>query len=240
MGLGGGIGGMVAPLLPGAPEGICFLLVITLVGMCKAGFLWYVLPREELPQSKALIGSMLFLGFLTSVCWIIIIANEIVGLLEAIGLVTGVPTSVLALTVLAWGNSLGDLVADMTVAREGKPEMAIAGAIAGPGFNLAIGLGLSLVIGTAQRVAQHATDPSIPPYIDLTNPDNTTPLPPSQIRVVWTLFGFLILSLVSMLVAVPLSSDSSSGKYTMPRWLAWYQLTCYAVFMVMAFTFTFA
>jgi hypothetical protein len=51
--------------------------------------------------------------------------------------------------VLAWGNSVGDLVADVVIARAGQPKTAVAGCYAGPLFNMLIGLGLALTIKTA-------------------------------------------------------------------------------------------
>ena len=52
--------------------------------------------------------------------------------------------------VLAWGNSVGDLVADVVIAKSGQPKMAVAGCYAGPMFNMLIGLGLALTIKTAK------------------------------------------------------------------------------------------
>lgn len=51
--------------------------------------------------------------------------------------------------VLAWGNSVGDLVADVVIAKSGQPKTAVAGCYAGPLFNMLIGLGLALSIKTA-------------------------------------------------------------------------------------------
>jgi Ca2+/Na+ antiporter len=48
------------------------------------------------------------------------------------------------MTVLAWGNSIGDTVANVVVARAGFPEMAIAAAFGGPLFNTVLGVGLSV------------------------------------------------------------------------------------------------
>lgn len=47
----------------------------------------------------------------------------------------------MGITVLAWGNSMGDLSANMTMAKKGLANMAITACFAGPVFNILIGLG---------------------------------------------------------------------------------------------------
>lgn len=37
---------------------------------------------------------------------------------------------------MAWSNSIGDLVADISVARQGFPQMAASAAIGGPLFSM--------------------------------------------------------------------------------------------------------
>jgi len=66
-----------------------------------------------------------FLGFVISIAWISTIAGEVVGVLKAIGVILGISEAILGLTIFAVGNSLGDLVADITVARLGFPVMAL-------------------------------------------------------------------------------------------------------------------
>lgn len=90
-------------------------------------------------------------GFVMSVTWSYISAQELVGLLVSLGFICGVNPSILGLTVLAWGNSIGDLVTNLTMALNGGPEgaqIAISGCYAGPIFNTVVGLGLSLVTST--------------------------------------------------------------------------------------------
>ena len=48
----------------------------------------------------------------------------------------------LGLTVLAWGNSVGDLSTNMAMARKGLSNMAMTACFAGPVFNMLVGLGL--------------------------------------------------------------------------------------------------
>ncbi|EAQ93279.1 hypothetical protein CHGG_01514 [Chaetomium globosum CBS 148.51] len=83
-----------------------------------------------------------FLGFIISVAWISTIAGEVVGVLKALGVILGISEAILGLTVFAVGNSLGDLVADVTVARLGYPVMALAASVGGPMLNILLGVGI--------------------------------------------------------------------------------------------------
>jgi sodium/potassium/calcium exchanger 6 len=44
--------------------------------------------------------------------------------------------AILGMTVLAWGNSVSDMVADVVVARKGLQGMAVAATFAGPLFSI--------------------------------------------------------------------------------------------------------
>ena len=65
-----------------------------------------------------------------SVMWISTVARELVSLLDSMGLMLDISPVILGLTILAWGNSLGDLVTDTSLARQGYPQMAIGGVFA--------------------------------------------------------------------------------------------------------------
>jgi sodium/potassium/calcium exchanger 6 len=60
------------------------------------------------------------------------LANEVVTLLTAIGLIMNISEAILGLTIFAIGNSTGDLVANLTIARMGFPNMAVAACFGSP------------------------------------------------------------------------------------------------------------
>lgn len=72
-------------------------------------------------------------------------ANVIVDILTTYELISGISAALLGLTVLSWGNSVGDAFATIAISRRGFGEMAVTGSIAGPVFNLMFGLGLTCV-----------------------------------------------------------------------------------------------
>ncbi|KAJ3327411.1 hypothetical protein HDU76_011850 [Blyttiomyces sp. JEL0837] len=57
-----------------------------------------------------------FCGFIMSIVWIYIVAREVVGLLQIVGVILGVDDAVMGLTLFAVGNSLGGRILKFTFA----------------------------------------------------------------------------------------------------------------------------
>ncbi|GMT23221.1 hypothetical protein PFISCL1PPCAC_14518, partial [Pristionchus fissidentatus] len=87
-----------------------------------------------------------FCGFIMSIGWMYCISAEIVDVITMIGVVTGIDQAILGLTVIAWANSVADLIADVSIAKQGFCRMAMAASIGGPLFNILIGFGLPFTI----------------------------------------------------------------------------------------------
>jgi sodium/potassium/calcium exchanger 6 len=85
----------------------------------------------------------LFFSFTMSILWIWLTANILIDLLDLFGILFKIPPILLGLTVLAWGNSVGDLMTNLSIAKKGFGEMAITGCIAGPLFNTLFGFGIT-------------------------------------------------------------------------------------------------
>jgi sodium/potassium/calcium exchanger 6 len=139
-----------------------------------------------------------FLGFIVAIAWISSIANEVVCVLKAFGVILGISDAILGLTIFAMGNSLGDLVADITVAKLGYPVMALSACFGGPMLNILLGIGLSGLYVTIRRgTTYHAKHPNRP-----------TKYKPFEVEVSTTLMisGItLLITLVGLLIIVPLN-----------------------------------
>ncbi|OTA94425.1 hypothetical protein M434DRAFT_29910 [Hypoxylon sp. CO27-5] len=149
-----------------------------------------------------------FLGFCISIAWISTIAGEVVGVLKAFGVILDISEAILGLTVFAVGNSVGDLVADVTVARLGYPVMALSACFGGPLLNILLGIGLGgayqAINAAKKRKAKH--------------PDKPIRYKPYHIQVSGTLMVSaiaLLFTLLALLIIVPMN------KWTMTRKIGW-------------------
>ncbi|ERF75427.1 hypothetical protein EPUS_00220 [Endocarpon pusillum Z07020] len=150
---------------------------------------------EHPPQYRSL---LCFLGFAVAIAWISTIANEVVGVLKAFGIILGISDAILGLTIFAVGNSLGDLVANITVAKLGYPVMALSACFGGPMLNILLGIGVSGLYITIRHGAKAHHK----------HPDRPIEYQPYEIAVSNTLLisGItLLVTLVGLLVVVPLN-----------------------------------
>ncbi|RHY88254.1 hypothetical protein DYB37_008296 [Aphanomyces astaci] len=125
------------------PDVACLTLVLSMPVATAV----YATTYSTTPPTAAWVRGLFYLlGFASCVCWIYGLASEVIAVLSAFGDITKLPPSVLGLTVLSWGNSVGDLSTNVAIARGGCAEMALAGCFGGPVFNLLVGLGVPLAV----------------------------------------------------------------------------------------------
>ncbi|KAI5069893.1 hypothetical protein GOP47_0014236 [Adiantum capillus-veneris] len=169
------------------------------------GLAYYVFTKEP-PKSDLPITVVT--AFVMSVFWISFVAGELLGCLATLGKLLKLPPALLGLTVLAWGNSVGDLVADVAVARAGQPAMAMAGCFAGPMFNMLVGFGLALAM-KASRL-------------------HPAPYPLEYNPSIVIAFGFLFVSLLGSLLVV------SWSKFQVPRFWGFCLIALYITFVIVS------
>ena len=183
-------------------------LVSTLIFFGSFGSLlvYLITHRHRPPKSKLFNSIWLLFAFFMCVCWIYALAKELVTCLADVGDVYNISPAYLGLTVLAWGNSVGDLFSNTSVAKQGLGEMAIAGCYGGPVFNLLIGLGLSISFACIKSY-------------------------PTKFDVVFDLSSivslvFLFISLISTTIIVILRN------YFVEKILGYYLITLYALYTI--------
>lgn len=79
--------------------------------------------------------------FVISIASIIALSYALVELAVGLSLELGIPSVIIALTVLAAGTSVPDLLSSLIVAKQGRGDMAVSNAVGSNTFDILIGLG---------------------------------------------------------------------------------------------------
>ncbi|QSZ35430.1 hypothetical protein DSL72_008300 [Monilinia vaccinii-corymbosi] len=198
----------------GDSKSLARLVLFSLLGSLVAFAILAMTTSHSKPPKHRFL--FCFLGFVVAIAWISTIANEVVGVLKAFGVILGISDAILGLTIFAVGNSLGDLVADITVARLGYPVMALSACFGGPMLNILIGIGVSGAYMTIKE-ANHKHSK---------HPNKDIKYKPYQIEVSGTLMVSaitLLITLVGLLIAVPMN------KWIMSRKIGWGLITLWSI-----------
>jgi len=115
-------------------------LVLCGLMMIAALFIMRYAPGGDGNMNLLIAGPIALYGFVVAATWIDAIADRLVGLLNFLGVVCHIPGPIMGLTILARGNSMADLAANVTMAKKGLANMAATACWAGPTFNILIGL----------------------------------------------------------------------------------------------------
>lgn len=118
--------------------------IINLMTQPLDGIMDWILPDCRVDQKQTLrvfFTSLILIAFLSY--WLVVAA-------QSISIFIGIPPAIVALTILAGGSSIPELISSYVVSKEGRGDMAIANAIGSNIFDILISLGLPLFIYTAQ------------------------------------------------------------------------------------------
>lgn len=107
-------------------------------------YIGFCTKRTKVPERILFVFALV--AFVMSISWVSFLSNFVVDLLAMLGLMLSLPKPLLGLTLLAWGNCMGDMNANVAMTKKGFGEMALTGCMAGPVFNVFCGLGASCVL----------------------------------------------------------------------------------------------
>lgn len=123
--------------------GLPLTVLVIMPGVFVAIIVMRTTKAFEPPKCQAIVA---YFGFIMSILWIYLLATEIISLLKTVGIIFSMSDTAIGLGVLAWGNSLGDIVANISLAEAGYPRMAFGASIGAPLLNLLLGFGLSFTL----------------------------------------------------------------------------------------------
>ncbi len=107
---------------------IAVLLVLIFLPL-SAFLVWSTYRNPEPPRYYPL---FVVFAFPMSIVWIYLISDQLLGLLESLGAAIGLNRAILAITILSWGNSMGDTISNVVVAKKGLSSMAVGACFGGP------------------------------------------------------------------------------------------------------------
>ncbi|XP_013108180.2 mitochondrial sodium/calcium exchanger protein-like [Stomoxys calcitrans] len=137
-----------------------YLGLYSLVVTIPLSILCFMYTRtDEPPKIHAVFALISALG---SMCAIYSCASETVEILYVLGIILNCSNAFLGCTLLAWGNGVGDLISDATLALHGYPKMAFAACVGGPFFNTLLGIGCVMLLKNLNSETGSATLPSGP------------------------------------------------------------------------------
>lgn len=142
-------------------------------------------------------------GFGVAATWIDVISQHLVNLLELIGVLLRIPSPVMGMTILAWGNSVGDFTTNGALAQRGLADMSMAACFAGPSFNLLVGLGFALLTQKEALMSEQGL--------------NVTLMPTVRIG-----FIFLIVNCIAAIASISYHGGSIPKMYCYVFWIFYF------------------
>lgn len=178
----------------------------------------FVLITAERKKAPIYFPIFPFFAFILCMAWIFFAADNLVKILEVIGTTLKIPPSVLGITVLAWGNSVGDMISNIVVARAGYATMAIGASYASPLLNAMIGLGMSFTFNSIKEFIKNPSKGVWSGFCFQVDGDATLTVT----------FSFLIITLALSLVCVPIM------RFRIIKPFALILYTIYIIYIILA------
>jgi len=146
--------------------------------------------------------------FWISIIWIIVLSWALVELAVLTAHSLGIPEVIIALTILATGTSIPDLISSLIVAKKGMGDMAVSNAVGSNVFDILIGLGFPwllyvLVTGGSVKVGTENLFSSI------------------------LLLFFTVIALLFLLISQKFKLGARSGYFLVGLYILY---VCYAVY----------
>merc|ERR1719158_2578602 len=123
--------------------------------ICAA--LYTSMPDVRRPHKESRLLPVAILQFLLSLLWIVLFSFCLVDWVTVCSNTIGLPVPVAAVTVLAAGTSIPDLLSSYIVAKQGEGDMAVSSSIGSNIFDVTVGLPLPWLFWSLWRGGEPIT-----------------------------------------------------------------------------------
>lgn len=125
-----------------------YRISLEILALVLGGLIFRTSRKSVLPEYNIW---LVWVGFIMSLLWICSICSVMIDLLNLSSTLLTFPSPALGMTLLAWGNSSSDLVANLAIAKVGLSSTALTACFAGPLFNMLVGLGMGCMISSYEE-----------------------------------------------------------------------------------------
>ena len=132
---------MLAPAVIFTLYGILYTRFLGYLLLCWAfpaglvlAFVGYIVTKDKPVISHT--ATITFIGFLISLFYIMSVTDRLVSTIAELGELFGIADSVLGISLFAFGNSLPDIISNLSLAKRGSGTMALAACIGGPALSI--------------------------------------------------------------------------------------------------------
>ena len=134
---------MLAPAVIFTLYGILYTRFLGYLLLCWAfpaglvlAFVGYIVTKDKPVISHT--ATITFIGFLISLFYIMSVTDRLVSTIAELGELFGIADSVLGISLFAFGNSLPDIISNLSLAKRGSGTMALAACIGGPALSIRV------------------------------------------------------------------------------------------------------
>lgn len=107
-------------------------LIVFLISLGVSCAVYFTSRNDCPPKYHVVFAGGSFVG---CVSVIYTVAKEVVSVMKVMGVISGMSDSMVGLSILAWGNSVGDLFSNLALAKQGYQQMAFSACFGGPLFS---------------------------------------------------------------------------------------------------------
>lgn len=175
-------------------------------------FLYFYTSKDRMPDYPIF---FCFYNLFISLIWIWVSVNILIDLLIAISQIMNIPNSFFGITLLSYGNSLPDLLFNLSLVKLGYGEMILSYSIEGILFIFLIGLGLPFTILNLRKGTIK---------IDFFNKNN---------KISIACLAFLVLNLFILGIESKLANYHLNTKFAIKK------VVFYAIFFILILIFIF-